>query len=200
MADKTDIVNLAFLQLGEETISDISADSPRANEARAVYDQMLDEVTAAGPQKGWKFAQEAVEIDVNAVDPINTKYGYRYKLPSDHLRTVDISVGGISLTDWIRKGQYILTNQESATIVLDYVKRNTITGEYPPYFITALYTKIAIQLGFKRVQKKAFANDLLREYTLVVMPKAIALDEQEVYVQEFSNSWADAGNRTSTIE
>jgi hypothetical protein len=200
MASQTDIVNFAFLDIGEKTISDISDDSPRSTEASTVYNQQLDEALAMGPEKGWKFAQEEAEISADATAPTNTKFANRFKLPSNHIRTVDVSVGGVSLTDWVRKGQYIHTNQEDTTIVLDYVKRETITGNFPPHFVTVLAAKIAIKLGFRRVQKKQIARALMEEFNLVTLPKAIALDEQEDYLREVSSSWVDIGNNTSTLE
>jgi hypothetical protein len=121
-------------------------------------------------------------------------------LPEDFLRVTSVKTEGTEITDWVRKGQYILTNQEDSEIELEYVKRVTVTGLFPPHFIKVLYYMLAYHLAYDIVQNKNHANDILQELQLIVLPKAIGLDEQDQYVQEESTSWIDIGRSTSTIE
>jgi hypothetical protein len=199
MADQTQIINMALTKLGEQTISNIGQDTPTATKVRAVYDQILDEVLLNGPEKGWKFIKEEVGISVDATSPTNTRFEYRYALPADFLRIEGVYVGGLEVTDWERKGQFILTNQESDEIVLDYLKRVTNTGLFPPYFTNYFYLSIAYHLSYNLVQNKRHSNALFEE---VRIAKRIALtsDEQDRYIQESSSSWVDIGNSTSTLE
>ena len=199
MADKTEVVNMALTRVGEKRISDITDSSPSAEKMATVYDQILDEAEAEGPQNGWKFCQTSLLISVDATAPANEKYGYRYAIPEGYLRAVKISVGGLDVTDWIREGQFFLTNQEADEILLKYVQRITITGYFPPYFVTFFCLKLANHLAYNITAKKQHNNAIYEEMQ-IAKRKAIALDERDVYVQEFSSSWVDTGNNTSTLE
>ena len=199
MASKTDIVNMALIKIGQKTVSSITEDTPTATKLNAVYDQILDEALAAGPEKGWKFARAKETLSVDSVTPDST-YEYRYAIPSDCLRIARIHIDGEDITDWVRQGQYILTNQSSDEVNIDYVSRITNTGLFPPHFIIVLYMMLAYHLSFNIVQEKRHANALFDELHLKSIPKAIALDGQEQYVQEESSSWVDAGRTTSTLE
>ena len=201
MASQTDIVNLALIKIGQSTISEIGEDTPTATKLRTIYNQVLDEALAAGPEKGWKFTKPETEyeISVDATSPGDV-FEYRFKLPEDFIRAATVYTDSAVITDWVRKGQYLLTNQEDSTITLDYVKRVTVTGLFPPHFIKVLYYMLAYQLAYDIVQNKNHANDILQELEFRVMPKAIGLDEQDQYVQEDSTSWIDMGRSTSTLE
>ena len=200
MADKTQIANMALVKLGANRISSITDGTVEANRVEAVFDQVLNEALTAGPEKGWKFAKTSIDISVDATAPANTKYAYRYALPNEFLRVVGVWVGGVELTDWDREGQYLLTNMESAEITLDYIQRITVTGLYPPHFVSVLYMMLAYELAYSVTAVKGHANAILEELHAITMPKAIALDARDQYVQEFSSSWVDAGNNTSTLE
>jgi hypothetical protein len=190
-----------LIKIGQSTVSSIDEDTPTATKLKTIYNQVLDEALAAGPEKGWKFAQpeEDYDISVDATSP-GDSYEYRYKLPDDFLRATSVKTEGTEITDWVRKGQYILTNQEDTEIELEYVKRVTVTGLFPPHFIKVLYYMLAYHLAYDIVQNKNHANDILQELQLVVLPKAIGLDEQDQYVQEESTSWIDIGRSTSVLE
>jgi hypothetical protein len=199
MASQTDIVNMALLKIGEKTISAVGEDTPTANKLRTCYNVVLDEALAAGPEKGWKFATERINISVDASAP-DSEYDYRYALPDEFLRIVTVHADGTEYTDWVREGQYILTNQVDDEIDLIYVRRVTVTGLFPPHFIKVLYMMLAYHLAYNIVQNKRHANTLLQELQTLVLPKAIALDEQDKYVQEESTAWNDIGRTITTLE
>ncbi len=192
MPDKTQICNMALTKIGQTTISIITADTPTTNKLRTIYDQVLDEALTAGPEKGWKFATTRVTVSVDAAEP-DSEYEYRYAVPNQCLRIVKVHTEGIDYTDWVREGQYILTNGVDDEINLTYVQRITNEGYFPSHFIKVLYTMLAYHLAFNIVQSKAHANAIYEELHIKVLPKAIALDEQEQYVKEESSAWVDAG-------
>ncbi|MCP4537779.1 MAG: hypothetical protein GY832_11600 [Chloroflexi bacterium] len=199
MASQTDILNMALLKMGEKTVTSIGQDTPTATKLRAAYDVVLDEALAAGPEKGWKFTKERETISVDATSP-DSEYDYRFALPNGILRIINVHADGTDYTDWVREGQYILTNQVDDEIDLIYVKRVTNTGLFPPHFTRVLYMMLAYQLAFNIIQSKTHANQIFEELYFRVLPKAIALDEQDGYVQEGSSSWVDAGRTTSILE
>jgi len=198
MASQTDIVNMALVKIGQSTISSIDEDTPTATKMHTIYDLILDEALAEGPQHGWKFAREQATISVDADSP-DSQYDYRYKLPDDLLRIDRVHADGMDYTDWVRQGQYILTNQVDDEINLNYVKRVTITGLFPPHFIKVLYTMLAFELAFNIVKNTNLANSLYAELKSSVLPKAIAMDERDQYVEEENHAWIDAGRRTTVL-
>lgn len=119
-------------------------------------------------------------------------YEYRFPLPT-MLRLVSVTVGGAELTDWIREGAYILTNQESDELDIQYVQSITTESLFPPHFAKVFYMMLAYHLSFDIVQSKEHSNAVFEELYGQVMPKAMALDEQEQYVEEESHSWVEAG-------
>ena len=103
------------------------------------------------------------------------------------------------MTDWVKRGVYILTNQESSEVDMDIIQSITTVTLFPDYFVKVLVLKLAIALHYNITQDLKAIQLLAAELDLA-MPKAIAMDEAEKYVQEYSTSWVDAGNVTSTLE
>jgi len=65
--DKLEIYNLALVRLGEDRLAAVDADSEPRRKLDAVYDNVLEQITIAGPQKGWKFAKvKSVIVDVES--------------------------------------------------------------------------------------------------------------------------------------
>lgn len=126
------------------------------------------------------------------------KYSYRYAVPAN-LRLISVQVAGFELTDWIREDDYILTNQEDATVDMKYVVSVTATTKFPSYFTKVLYLNLALELAYSIVQSATFLERLINEVERIQLPKAIALDEKEKYVKEYSTAWQDAG-KTGVIE
>jgi len=126
------------------------------------------------------------------------EYEYRYAIPTS-LRIVSVQVGGLELTDWVREGSYLLTNQESDEIDITYVQSVTTTTLFPPHFTRVLVLMLAIKLHYNLTQDLKAIQ--LLEYDLdKARSKAFALDEREKYVKEYSTAWVDAGHTTDTIK
>ena len=125
-------------------------------------------------------------------------YANRFAIPTS-LRVESAKVGGSELTDWIREGVHVLTNQADSDVDFHYIEAITTTTLFPTYFTKVLVLDVAIGLVYalnqdlKAVEHLEFDRD--KAYN-----KAIALDEQEKYVQQSSSSWVDAGNITDTLE
>jgi len=260
MATQVQIINRALIRLGEDRINTITDDTDVARKVTAIYDSVLETITAEGPEKGWKFARrtyhgidrdsstitafaqasattttvtashtlkagDMVTVDGTtsydgtydvvsvsgttsfvitatyvANDATGTaywtseKYSYRYEIP-DCLRVVSVQAGGAELTDWIRSGSYILTNQESSEVDMNIVESITTTTLFPPHFIKVLWLSLAIELAYDVIQSSTHTERLITELYEIVLPKAIAMDEQEKYEQETDTSWIDAGIR-----
>lgn len=190
---KTSICNLALIRLGEKTITDVTDDSNTARLCNYIYDQVLDEVLASGPEKGWKFARGRVSVTVSATEPA-FEFEYQYQIPTNVLRVYSVQVGEEELTDWVREGEYILTDEEDEEVDVKYIQRITDAAKFPPYFVKVLYMNIAIELAYNLIQSATAAERLELELREKILPKAMGLDEQEKYVEEESSSWIDEGH------
>jgi hypothetical protein len=127
------------------------------------------------------------------------QYQYRYSIPTASLRVIQVQVGGLELTDWVREDDYILTNQESSEIDMIYVNNETTTTRFPPYFTSALVLNLAIKLHYNLTQDLNAIQVFWADYDRA-LHKAIAMDEREKYVKEYSNSWQEAGHTTDFLE
>lgn len=266
--NKLAIYNNALVRLGQDRLDSITQDSDHRRTLDAIYDQILEEVTAAGPEKGWKFARrtyhgidddlatitaiansstsgditvtathtlvagDMVELDgdtgydgtydVNRVSTTTTfdvtatyvatgtgtarwtseAYEYRYLIPTTPtvLRVVSAQVAGVELTDWLEEGGYILTNQESDEIDIEFVQSITTTALFPTHFTKVLWFAMAIEAAYGILQSATASERLRLEYDEKILPKAIAIDEKKKYVQESSSSWVDAGHTVFNLE
>ena len=64
--DKLQIYNLALSRLGDDRLASITEDSDNRRKLDAIYDQILEELTSVGPEKGWKFASITTAVDVDS--------------------------------------------------------------------------------------------------------------------------------------
>ena len=129
------------------------------------------------------------------------EFAYRFARPTS-IRVTQVSVGGVELTDWTREGSFILTNMEDTDVDMKYIaaESNLSVANFPPHFVAAFRLKLASDLAYDLVQNSAFGDRLLQEYEAIILPRAIGLDNREIYVKEFSSSWVDAGHTTTNIE
>jgi hypothetical protein len=105
-ATVTQLVNVALLRIGANTISSIADGSPNALKATAVWEYVRDEVLQA---KNWKFSKIRAALLRYSVAPLYA-YQFAYVMPSDFMRLVKphgkgslpsnpaIAVGGFSLS------------------------------------------------------------------------------------------------------
>lgn len=62
-----EIYNMALVKLGEDRLAAVDADSEPRRKLDAIYDNVLEQITVAGPEKGWKFAKvKSVAVDVES--------------------------------------------------------------------------------------------------------------------------------------
>ena len=121
------------------------------------------------------------------------QYIYRFAIPTS-LRIASVQIGGVDITDWVREGAYILTNQESTQLDMAYVYSVTDTSLFPSHFVDALWLSLAVELTYDIIQSSAHSERLITELIDIVLPKAIAMDEQERYIEEEDQSWVEAGH------
>ena len=124
-------------------------------------------------------------------------FAYRYARPTS-TRVTTVKVGGLELSDWIREGEYILTNQESTEVDMNYILHtDSVTiANFPPHFVDVLWRRLSAALAYDLVQNQSLSNNKLTALEQIYLPRAIGLDNREQFVQESSNSWVTAGHST----
>ncbi|HEB26931.1 MAG TPA: hypothetical protein ENI05_04010 [Porticoccus sp.] len=129
------------------------------------------------------------------------KFAYRYAKPTS-TRVTDVCVGGLPITDWIVKRTWVLTNMESDTVAMSYILAlsDLAVTDFPTYFIQVLWRKMAIHVLYTRTQNKGLQDRLTEEIEEVYLPRAMATDAKEQYVQEESDAWTAAGHTTTLID
>ncbi len=131
------------------------------------------------------------------------EFAYRFARPTC-TRITSVKVGGVEITDWLRKGSWILTNLEDTEVDMDYIYGHAAAtldiANFPAHFVNALRMKLASDLAYDLVQNSALGDRLLQEYEAITLPRAIGMDNREIYVREVSHSWRDAGHTKQTIE
>jgi hypothetical protein len=129
------------------------------------------------------------------------RFFYRFAMPTS-TRVTRVQVGGTDITDWVREGEYILTNQEDTEVDMSYVlaPENVTITNFPMHFVTVLWRNLASHLAYDLVQNLRLQNQLITEMEQIYIPRAIGMDNREIYVQEFSESWVDVGRKVSNVE
>jgi hypothetical protein len=129
------------------------------------------------------------------------RLAYRYARP-DSIRVTDVYDGGIPIDDWVRKGNWILTNLTDEDVEMDYIRAvdDLTVTDFPAHFNEVMWRKMAIHLLYSRAQSRALQEQLISELEQIYLPRAIGMDSREKFVQEESQAWTSAGHTTTFIE
>ncbi len=123
------------------------------------------------------------------------EFFYRFARPTS-TRVVKVSVGGIEITDWIRQGEYILTNMEDDEVDMDYIQHadDVTIANFPPHFVDVMWRRLSAALAFDLVQNRELSDSKLNILERIYIPRAIGMDNRETYEEEFDNSWQEFGH------
>jgi len=160
-----------------------------------------NEVVTRVDANSYYFTATFVATETATAKWTSERFLYRYARPTC-TRITTVSSGGIELTDWIREGAYILTNQEATEVDMAYILdvSDVTIANFPWHFVDVLWRRMAACLAYHLQQNRALSNDKLNTLEQIYIPRAIGMDNRERYAKEFSHSWADIGRKTSTIE
>lgn len=175
MADETSIANLALAKLGISPIMALTDDSKQAQFANRFYNQTRDEVMSS---HRWNFAMRRDTLNHLASDPA-FQWEYAYQLPVDCLRVVQLN--GYLPTERLGlfsvEANQLLTDAEEAQV--RYISRVTDGSFYPPLFVSALATMLAMRLAGPLTGSRELPSALIQEYEALTGPKARMADAFE---------------------
>ncbi len=202
--DSDPITALADLVTGETTTVTATTHTLIAGDRVTLDDTNIDgtyDVNSISTTVSFAIDAVFTATDTGTAYWTSEEFTYRFARPTC-TRVTSVKVGAVELTDWTRKGSWILTNKESDEVDMDYIlAHGAVTiANFPAHFVNALRLKLASDLAYDLVQNSALGDRLLQEYEGTVLPRAIGMDNREIYVQEKSSSWVDAGHSRQTIE
>jgi len=139
-----EICNNALLDLGEDVIMSLGDENKSAGLCNHRWPAVRDAVLRAHP---WNCAMTQAELAAATAAPL-WKWEYKYTLPTDFLRIVQI-VGqdGTQIADWEIQGGVIFCN-EDAPIFISYVRRETDPKKYDSLLDETLASRLAATLAY----------------------------------------------------
>ena len=138
MASETEIANAALDKLGEPPLTSFDDESRGARLAKRTYADLRDALLREYP---WNFAMHRAELAADEDGP-EWGYTYRYPLPADFLRQIEIY--NPNAAEWRMEGGAILTDL-GAPLQLRYIRRITDVNAMDFDFREALSARLAME-------------------------------------------------------
>jgi len=195
---QTGICNTCLIRLGEEPISLIDEDTPRALILSKLWD-----LTAKAElrRKRWRFATKwAGPLTPDATTP-EGEWDYEYTIPNDCLMVHGISENidqdENSGLEWSVHGKKLRCNE--STIYLKYTEEVTDISQWDPAFAEAVALRLAMKSGYKLTQSRGLVADVTKEY-VEFMQDAGTLSAMEASTKPlvFVGGWLEARRGTGT--
>lgn len=146
---EVELCNHALSYLGESRIASLEDSNERARICNLLYDQTRDELLVDGE---WPFAIGRRALAA-ATEENLTKYEYRYMLPSDYLKLLDVLDD--STYDEVQNHKLVTVEYkiEAGRLLTDltpcyvrYIKRITKTNLFPEMFAQAFALSLAAKV------------------------------------------------------
>lgn len=176
LINKINVINLALVYLGVNTIADINENNPQAQSMKAVYDIELYSLLR---EAHWNFAlRRKILNKVNET----TDYGYTnvFALPSDYVRTVAVYLLG-DLTTPLKQykviGNRIHSNQDK--LYMEYVYFFDDTTKFDVSFIKALAYSLATSVSHSLTTMSNEKVALLEDKRKDALAYAITVNSQD---------------------
>lgn len=146
----------ALLKIGAQPVASFDEGTAEAEVAANLYPSVRDALLSAHP---WSFASGQMDLPRLADVPY-ADFRYAYQLPADFLRVLSAGVGGRGRGLRYRiQEQRLHTDAEAVT--LTYLFRPE-ESELPPFFASALITKLAAEFCIPLTESTSRAELLHR--------------------------------------
>ena len=185
---KVDICNHALLKIGADTIASLDTASntteatiQSAKFCNVLFDQALEEVLR---MHKWNNAMRRVKLTRLTEAPA-FKWKYNYLVPTDCIRIINLyetTDAYDDQTSWVVEGRNILTDYETA--FLSYVSKPQDVSTLNSFVTQCVIQNLAIKLAVPMQLDQGMQNNLLQEFSSVILPQAKSIDAQE-------NKWWD---------
>lgn len=149
------ICNSAIAKIGGQRLVSLDDANERARLFKDQYPKMRDELLYAHP---WSFATKRA-APVAVVLPPNSLYEYKFQLPADCLRVLEVE--GRTST-WSTEEGFLITDHSDP--IIRYVAKITDVSKFSPAFSEVLAAKIAAECCYSLVQSVTLRSQLITEY------------------------------------
>jgi len=148
-SSEVEIVNSAFVKIGEQTVPSLQDDRRQAQLARRQYSFKRDELIRS---YRWNFAVSRAQLAPEADQP---PFGFKNKFlqPTDNLRILGVWQAGQAPQNytggdivWKKEGPYILADDDLLNIF--YMRQETNPVRFDPLFTETLAWFLAYDLAF----------------------------------------------------
>lgn len=180
---QVEIVNKALILIGDQTITAMSQNAPRAILMNALWAGTRDNLLRECP---WNFATKRTGLAASVTAP-EYEWTAAFPLPDDFLYMV--STEGNS--PYRMEGNNILSNQASA-LKITYVAQITVVTEFDSGFANAMSYKLAYE-GSARLSQDTTTQQILKRDSEKAVIDAKRLDGQEDDPKSYAvDSWLTA--------
>ena len=198
MASVVGICNIALSNIGDEKISSLTDNNDRARACDLRYEDTRDSVLRAHP---WNCATTRVELAVSTDAPV-WGFTYKYALPSDCLRVLDVYDYTVPFSI---EGRFLLT--DNSTGKLKYIARITDPNVYDILLQQAIGIRLAAEIAEALTGRTEVKQEMYQKY-LLILSEARGVDSQEkgmpmvIEANDFINARIDTSyllNTSTTI-
>ena len=154
------IINDALGELGEPVIVNRNDNTAQANAADRFFDQAKEEFLE---ESHWRFAIKEQQLAQSATAP-EFKYSFRYALPSDFIRMVEINevdVQDVRVPLWGRVGDFVHTDETEVKIQYVYTAD---VSTFTPRAATALAFLMAAKMSRLLTDSATQKQEMLEGY------------------------------------
>ena len=186
MATMIEIVNSGLAHAAQSPIASLDQESMVADFISTIYDV---EMKAALADHTWRFAREFATLNRLEALSLN-KDMPQYQLPSDHVRTVGITVDGVEFANFEQSRTKLLVPgaSTSTVVVLEYITENVDETDFPPHFVEVLAMLLGVRVARSVARNAELAADITKERENVILPRARSTDTQQAVTRQLRRS------------
>ena len=179
MTSVVDICNIGLSNLGDQKISSLSDNNERARLCNLRFTDVRDAVLRAHP---WSCAVTRTSLVRDSTAPV-WGYAYRYNLPSNCLRVLDVETW---YEDHRLEGKFVVT--DSSEVNLMYVRTIDDPNVFDALITHAIGLRLASEIAESLTGRPELRNNLYAKYQNV-LSEARSIDSSERgYVDKI---WSD---------
>lgn len=143
MTSKTDICNMALLEIGQPPITDITDGSADAVTCSLVFDNVVDSVVAS---KYWSKVRQRAEL-APLVDPPEYEFTTQFQLPADFLQELSINDRDIGDIEYaIEKDKLLIS---TSSVFIKYIQRQPNPELWGIQLQTAIIYLLSARIAYK---------------------------------------------------
>lgn len=178
---ETDICSSALVKIGQEAITSLADNTPRARACSVIYNKIRDTLLRSHP---WNFAVQRVEL-AEVDEDVEFDYSNQFELPVDCLRVIDTDLN--EGEPWEVENTRLMCN--SSSIKIKYIKQITTVADFDQNFAEVLSWAVAKEVAYQLTGSLEVANFANQSY-LQALREARSFDAQESSPQRVqANTW-----------